>query len=234
MSENTSTISNAIKSTTSSIEKSIEFKYLLVLGSFVLLLDNCLVVFYKKNIFDSFKSLSDPEVSIGNILFFMVLFSFLMSVFFKTLRRAILLLTLPFSSTNEYSDNFVSIDTAEKEAIMSKDDFTLSYIKEQQSAFESLETYLDICFGMIILSIFNFFILGNEKLITSTQFIYQIMDSDYNLWLNILSRTLITAVGFFVLLLFLFCIRQPERIIYLPKDQGSDESETGCLTKNSS
>lgn len=65
MADSSISIGKVITTSTSFVDKAVEFRHFMLLISFLLALDSCLMIFYKKNLLQSFDHLSAPEVSVA-------------------------------------------------------------------------------------------------------------------------------------------------------------------------
>jgi hypothetical protein len=90
MADSSNSISKVITTSTTFIDKAVEFRHFMLLTSFLLALDSCLMIFFKKNLLQSFGSLSAPEVNAAGALVFLGIFAFLMAMLFPVLRYVLL------------------------------------------------------------------------------------------------------------------------------------------------
>lgn len=212
------------------LEKSTEIKFFLLLNAFVLTLDSCLVFFYNKNIFSSFKSFDSVEVSIANALVFLVIFSFMMSVFFMVIRHFSQVLVhyvdIKFGNNDEKpSNDFKSAFRAEKEALKERDKMAYEIVNSHKQQNKEMESALTIGFGVVMLFIFNYYVFGSYSIMTITQQASLMLDNDYGFVVNIVVD-LFFGIYVIGLLLVSYAALRPYKTeyVYLP-DKNKESSE---------
>lgn len=226
MADQSSGITRAVLSASTFVEKSAEFKYFLLFSSLVLLLDSCLVLFFRKNIFQSFVEFPAPELSVGGAVIFLALFSFLMAVFFRALRHILMFPSAyiyfryldsgdaPQSSSKDYSYSSL----AERDALIEKDEFVYARIQDHKSERNSIEAHLNIGFGMCVLFLYNFLVLGDEEVHTLSQVLAFFLDADNGFWVNRFVNAVMGAYVLLVLFVLPLSLKPyDDGKVYLPK-----------------
>lgn len=167
MSEASNTYDKILNSATSIFEKATDFKFFNILISFVLLLDICLIKFFHKNILDAFSGDAPITLNISDALLFFCIFSFFMSVFFKSTRQCLLYVFSLISSstdTEHYSRNGISrkdMFTAEMQAISERDSFILNMINVRRAEIKSMQSQLDVSFSMCCIILYDYYFSSN-------------------------------------------------------------------------
>ncbi|MCA5969027.1 MULTISPECIES: hypothetical protein [Pseudomonas] len=183
MADSASGMSKALATTTSFIEKAIEMRHFMLLISFILALDSCLVFFFQKNLLGAFAKLDAPEVSGGNALVFLGLFAFMMTLLFPTLRQLMLLpinyvsskLQIRYEKFGDPEMRFASV--VRRQAIIDRDKVALDILEKRKSVKEDSETNMNIGFAMSMLLALNFLVLGDANTHTLTQIAQNLLES---------------------------------------------------------
>jgi hypothetical protein len=204
------------------LEKSIEIKFFLLLNAFILTLDSCLVFFYEKNIFSSFRSWADVEVSIANVLVFLVIFSFMMSILFMVVRHVFQVIVHYFDvrffgydkEDNRPIKDFKSTFIAEEIALKERDKMAYEVINSHKHQNKEVESTLTIGFGVVILFVFNYYVFGSDSIMTITQQASLMLDKDYGFVVN---RVVNLFFGIYVigLILIVYASLRPYKTEYV-------------------
>lgn len=232
MSDLGSSISKIVASSTSFVEKAVEFRHFMLFSSFVLLLDSCLVIFFEKALLSSLKSLNDPEVNAANAIVFLGVFFFSMALFFPALRQ-----TLRFGIACGYFKWFWSSETKSEygggwhypslkkdEALKDRDDFVLDIISKHEEEIKNKHVNLNVGFALVLLFAVNFLVIGNESSNTLTQQSALLLDKDFGFWINHLINA---GVGVFIIFSFvMLCLSLnpvEEDKVYIPSGNGESD-----------
>jgi len=246
MADGSSVADKVISGANSLIEKATELRFFLLLCSFILLLDSCLVFFYEKNLLSAFRAPTTADVSVGGAIVFVALFAFLMSVFFRGLRYAIQLgFALAVSridwlqrrERDELGRAYKYPTLALAKAIVEKDSFTYSRIQEHLHAQESSEATLTIGFGMALLFLGNNFVLGSESVQTISQVFASFLAVDHGFWVNRIANAVMGSFLILVVVLFMLALRRTDEAkVYLPDapENYSKPSEPTDITSTAS
>lgn len=152
MSEASSQVSKIASAASSFIEKATEFRFFLLLSSFIILTDNCLGVFYQKNIFQIENTWPIKELTVGGSFFLLGLYAFLMAVFFPALRVLLGMALVAVYHTTGLADVHKEKDKDLKypllvmrDAIIDKDSFTLDLVRRHNE--KAAETNKNLVLG---------------------------------------------------------------------------------------
>ncbi len=239
MSDSSSVAHRVFSGVSTFIEKSTEFKFFLLLSSFILLLDSCLVLFYKANLLDAFSSTAAPEVSIGSAIVFFALFSFLMSVFFRLIRHllqlAIALAALKISwlrskKRDHLGKAYKYPSVARTKALSEKDSFSYERIQEHMQEYVTAERNITIGFGMGLLFLGNIFVLGSDSVQTISQEFSSFLTTDHGFWVNRFANAVMGSYVILVAVLIFLALRTAdESKVYLP-DAPQGNAQPGAPT----
>ncbi|TBU79355.1 hypothetical protein DNK06_13170 [Pseudomonas daroniae] len=174
MADSSISIGKVITTSTSFVDKAVEFRHFMLLISFLLALDSCLMIFYKKNLLQSFDHLSAPEVSVAGALVFLGIFAFLMALFFPVLRHVLLAVTTWIkycypTKNKERDHDFRYPSTVRREALIERDKLIIELLEKQDEQKSSHETNMNIGFGLVIMFAVNYLILGTDQALTLAQ-----------------------------------------------------------------
>ncbi|WP_156906453.1 hypothetical protein [Halomonas halocynthiae] len=204
MADSGPSISKIVASSTSFVEKAVEFRHFMLFTAFVLLLDSCLVIFYGKDLLSSFESLNEPEVNAANAIVFLALFFFSMALFFPALRQIIRLGIAwvyfkwfwSLESKNEYGDGWHYPSLKKDEALKNRDNFVLDIIAKHEEEIMNKHINLNVGFALVLLFAVNFLAIGSESLNTLTQQAAFLLDKDFGFWIN---RLINAGIGVFII-----------------------------------
>lgn len=225
MADSSNSISKVITTSTTFIDKAVEFRHFMLLISFLLALDSCLMIFYKKNLLQSFGSFSAPEVNAAGALVFLGIFAFLMALLFPVLRQLFLAVTTWIKWRFPSRDNQIDHDyrypsSMRKRALIERDKLIIELLDKQDEQKRDHETNMNIGFGLVLSFAINYLVLGTGQVLTLTQTAATLLDASPGFWISALIRL---AVGTFVvsLMVILAMSLTPEASdkIYLPESE---------------
>ncbi|MEE4626642.1 hypothetical protein V2L00_23345 [Pseudomonas alliivorans] len=227
MADSASGMSKVLTTTTTFIEKAIEFRHFMLIVSFLLALDSSLIIFYQKNLLESFLSLNAPEVDAAGALIFLGLFAFLMSLLFPAMRQLLLGLTrylwvqmsvhLP-RPRPDYDYEYTGY--VRRRAITERDKLLMDLVYKQEEVTHDHNVNMNIGFAVVMLFVLNFWMLGTAQFMTLTQVAATLPDVVKGFWL-----TGLVYISYGVFLTFLSAIfwmsLNPERQnkMYLPESE---------------
>lgn len=225
MSDSSPSIGKVITTSTTFVDKAVEFRHFMLLISFILALDSSLMIFFRKNLAGAFSNLGAPEVSAGNALIFLGGFAFLMAVLFPVLRELILLVgdivTAFRPSKRSSNPDYQSPLAVMRTALIERDKVAVEEVGKHQQLRGEHQTNMKIGFAMALLFAFNWLALGDSQHLTVTQTAAALPGSLTGFWVNFLAW--ISKWMFVVFAGWVFWLSitpdQPERI-YMPE---SDE-----------
>lgn len=232
MSDSGPSISKIVSSSTSFVEKAVEFRHFMLFTAFLLLLDSCLVVFYKKGLTAAFLSLDDPEVSAGNALIFLGAFFFSMALFFPAIRQLFRLgVGYIFfkwfwdpKANNKLGDDWHFPSLKKKDALINKDDFVLSLVQKHEDEAMDKNINLNVGFSLVSLFLVNYFVIGDGALQSLTQQAALLIDTDFGFWVNGLINA---GIGIFSIFLFIMLCLSLDPVeedrIYIPSQSNPIE-----------
>lgn len=236
MADSGSSISKIVASSTSFVEKAVEFRHFMLFTAFVLLLDSCLVIFFGKDLLSSFDSLNEPEVNAANAIVFLGVFFFSMALLFPALRQIIRLGIAwvyfkwfwSSESKNEYGGGWHYPSIKKDEALKNKDGFVLDIIAKHEEETMNKHINLNVSFALVLVFAVNFLVIGSESLNTLTQQAALLLDKDFGFWIN---RLINAGIGVFVIfsviMLGLSLNPVEEDKVYIPSDdRESDDRES--------
>ncbi|MBD8187802.1 hypothetical protein IFU20_16580 [Pseudomonas viridiflava] len=240
MAESASGISKVFATTTTFIEKAIEFRHFMLVVSFLLALDSCLIVFYDKNLLESFSSLKAPEVNVASALVFLGIFAFLMALMLPAMRLVSIEITrflLVYLSTllperqSEPNHNFVYPNVARTKAIKERDKLLMELVHEHEAEEEHHKVNMNIAFAMVVLFLINSMILGNDHSTTLAQEAGKLPKSVEGFWLNAFIYVSYLGFGAFLTIVLGMSIK-PDHMekMYLPE---SDVEKQARIEKES-
>jgi len=175
-----------IKDAPSFIEKITEARFFCILGAFIFALDSALVYFARKNVLTLSTLSNTPEITIGNAIVFIGVFSFLIGICFPTLRTIgryisglpLLFLSafdiMPFLKTSDPA--FQSVFSAQRQAILERNEFALKLIDQHLEQQNKFEKQLDLIFGMTVLFACNLLVFGDQNVQTLSQVFASLLD----------------------------------------------------------
>lgn len=205
MSDSNLSIGKALSTSTTFVEKSIEFRHFMLLISFILTLDSSLVIFYKKGLLNAFSSFDAPEVSAGNALVFLGLFGFLMTVLFPALRQILLMVpkyvSLKWPKQHEHDYNLGWPSLIRKKAIIERDKVALEILDKHEAVQHENRTNMNIGFAMVVLFALNFLVLGDDQTLSLSQTSATLLEAKTGFWLTALIR--LSLGGFLIFSAFI-------------------------------
>lgn len=149
------------------IEKSTDFKYFTLISSIIFSLDIFCIIVYKENIiktFINFDSLVNTKEYVYFAVFF-VIFSFLITSFFPTVRFAIKSIFLYFNKFDNLIDtnkDYKSLSSVKDEAIQKKDKFLFSLVEKEEIEYLEMEKKLNISFALGLFIVIDWLINDNS------------------------------------------------------------------------
>ncbi|MCQ9473397.1 hypothetical protein V2K57_25595 [Pseudomonas alliivorans] len=209
MADSASGMSKALATTTSFIEKAVEMRHFMLLISFILALDSCLVIFYHKNLLGAFSKLDAPEVSGGNALVFLGLFAFLMTLLFPALRHILLVIPTyisirwPNRNHQQRDPDLRWTSIVRKKALIERDKVMLEILEKKQAAHDEEMINMNIGFAMAMLLALNFLVLGDNQTITLSQTAAFLHDTLTGFWVSVLVNFCLGGIVIFCVLLVL-------------------------------
>ncbi len=223
MADSSTSISKAITTSTTFVDKAVEFRHFMLLISFLLALDSCLMIFYKKNLLQSFSRLDAPEVNAGGALVFLGVFAFLMALFFPVLRQGLLAFTTAIKlmwGTNgkEVNHDFRDIYTARRQALIERDKLIVELLDKQEAQRRDHEINMNIAFGLVLMFAINFLNLGTAQVLSLTQTAATLPGAITGFWVNALILTAFgTFTAFLLAILAMSLAPESREKIYLPE-----------------
>lgn len=223
-----SSISRIVTSSTSFVEKAVEFRHFMLFTYFVFLLDSCLILFYKKPLLSAFSGLNAPEVSAANAIVFMGVFFFSMALFFPTLRQITRMCVAwiyfkwfyKFPTTNSAASGWHYPSLIKEKALLNKDKFVLDLIDKHEEETNSKNINFNVGFSLAIISAINYFTLGDKSLNTITQQAVLLLDANFGFIINqIVKMVIFVFVIFNLIMLYLSLNPIEEDKIYLPDSE---------------
>jgi hypothetical protein len=228
MADSSNSISKVITTSTTFIDKAVEFRHFMLLTSFLLALDSCLMIFFKKNLLQSFGSLSAPEVNAAGALVFLGIFAFLMAMLFPVLRYVLLGVTTwikwqyPAKDKKNNHDYRYPSD-ARKKALIERDKLIIELLDKENEQRRDHQTNMNIGFGLVIMFLINYLFLGTDQVLTLTQTAVTLLDVMKGFWISALIHiSLGTFTIFLVAVLAMSLKPETSDKIYLPE---SDEEK---------
>ncbi|CAM3117002.1 hypothetical protein PSFL111601_05495 [Pseudomonas floridensis] len=179
----------------------------MLLISFILALDSCLVIFYHKNLLGAFSKLDAPEVSGGNALVFLGLFAFLMTLLFPALRHMLLVIPTyisirwPNRNHQQRDPDLRWTSIVRKKALIERDKVMLEILEKKQAAHDEEMINMNIGFAMAMLLALNFLVLGDNQTITLSQTAAFLHDTLTGFWVSVLVKFCLGGVVIFCVLL---------------------------------
>lgn len=226
-----------LKDLPSVFEKITEFRFLCLFIAFSFALDNALVYFAHKNLLAL--STNSPEITIGNAIVFVGVFSFLLSAcfpFFRTvirigfdtlLRSFLCQIAAHFERPTTYNNPAIkSIFAVESKALLEQNEFDLKLVaqyreKQRENERES-ERNFNLIFGMTILFACNLWTFGDQNVPTISQVFASLLDQPMGFGVY---PTLKAIYGAFFLLTFgmslygIWPFLSQDEKIYLPRPE---------------
>ncbi len=203
MADSSISIGKVITTSTSFVDKAVEFRHFMLLISFLLALDSCLMIFYKKNLLQSFDHLSAPEVSVAGALVFLGIFAFLTALFFPVLRHVLLAATTWIkiyfpTKGEERNHDFRYPSAARREALIERDKLIIELLEKQDEQKSNHETNMNISFGLVIMFAIDYLTLGTDHTLTLAQTAATIPGIISGFWISLLIQI---AFGIFIVFL---------------------------------
>ncbi|KAA0982672.1 hypothetical protein FQ192_31230 [Pseudomonas sp. ANT_J12] len=234
MADSSTSISKAITTSTTFVDKAVEFRHFMLLISFLLALDSCLMIFYKKNLLQSFGKLDAPEVNAGGALVFLGIFAFLMALFFPVLRQVLLAFTswiklLCRTKGKEINHDFRDTSTARRKALIHRDKLIVELLDKQEAQRRDHETNMNIAFGLVFMFAINFLNLGTGEVLSLTQTAATLLDTITGFWASTLILMAFGTFNFFLLVILAMSLTpETSEKIYLPE---SDEEKAARIER---
>ncbi|MDN5087127.1 hypothetical protein O8C74_08590 [Aliarcobacter butzleri] len=213
----------------SSFEKIIEFRHFTLIWSFIFALDIFCIIVYKQNFISVFSTTNFKDFEMVYLILFIGLFTFLMTLFFPTLRyilRTIIFLIYNDTSTEKNTD-YKYLFSVKKEALKTKDSFLASLVEKKEIENKNLEIDLNISFALSTLVIVDYFLSSDIQSISS----YLISLSENISGIFYITYLFMIIVFIVILGFWLYTSLLPYQIekIYLP----DDEEPNKTLERNS-
>lgn len=216
-------ISKAISTITTFVDKAVEFRHFMLLVSFLLALDSSLMIFYEKNLLQSFSRLDAPEVNAGGALVFLGIFAFLMALFFPVLRNVLLAFTTGIKlqlkiNVRETNPDICDSSTARRQAIIDRDKLIIELLDKQEAQRRDHRTNMNIAFGLVFMFAFNFHNPGAGEVRSLTQTAANILDTISGFWASTLILMAFGTFNFFLLVILVMSLTpETNDEIYLPE-----------------
>ncbi|WP_338585508.1 hypothetical protein [Pseudomonas sp. MAG733B] len=226
MADSSTSISKVITTSTTFIDKAVEFRHFMLLISFLLALDSCLMIFYQKNLVQSFGSLSAPEVNAAGALVFLGIFAFLMALLFPVLRQILLAVTTwikwycPTKGKQiDHDYSFPSI--VRKKALIERDKLIIELLDKNEEHRRDHEINMNIGFGLVLMFAINYLVLGTDQVMTLSHTAVTLREASTGFWISALIQIALgTFTIFLMVILALSLTPEASDKIYLPE---SDE-----------
>ncbi|WP_263259011.1 hypothetical protein [Pseudomonas oryzihabitans] len=223
MADSNISIGKVISTSSNFVDKAVEFRHFMLLISFLLALDSCLMIFYKKNLLQSFDHLSAPEVSAPGALIFLGIFAFLMALFFPVLRHLLLAATTwirfyyPIKEEGS-SNDFRYPSLARREALIKRDKLIIELLEKQEEQKVNHETNMNIGFGLAVMFAIDYSALGNDEILTLAQTAAALPDLISGFWISLLIRIAFGVFIIFLLVIFAMSLTpDTDQKLYLPE-----------------
>lgn len=229
MADSASGMTKVLATTTTFIEKAVEFRHFMLIISFLLALDSCLVIFYNKNLLESFAKLNAPEVSVASALVFLGIFAFLMALLFPALRLFFIGVTRFISAyTRHYAssilpersrDNDYTFPSAVRaKAITERDKLLLDLVHKHEEEKHNHEVNMNIAFAMVVLFVMNSLILGTAQSMTLTQVAGTLPERINGFWLSAFIHVSYVGFGAFVTIVLGMSLKPDNMLkMYMPE-----------------
>lgn len=236
MADSSTSISKAITTSATFVDKAVEFRHFMLLVSFLLALDSCLMIFYKKNLLQSFSRLDAPEVNAGGALVFLGIFAFLMALFFPVLRNVLLAFTTGIKlqlkiNARETKSDVRDTSTARRQALIDRDKLIIELLDKQEVQRRDHRTNMNIAFGLVLLFAFNFLNLGAGEVLSLTQTAATLLDTITGFWASTLILMAFGTFNFFLLVILVMSLTpETSNEIYLPE---SDAEKAARIERES-
>jgi len=216
-------ISKAITTSTTFVDKAIEFRHFMLLISFLLALDSSLMIFYKKNLLQSFGSLDAPEVNAAGALVFLGVFAILMALFFPVVRQILLLIVqliavrLPLPRP-EINHDVRSVYLVREKALIERDKLVIELLDKQQDQNSEHHTNMNIGFSLVIIFLVNYLVVGTDQLLSLTQTAVKLVDVIEGFWVSVLLMSVLATFACFLTAMLINSLTPPPPSrIYLPE-----------------
>jgi hypothetical protein len=186
------------------------------------------MIFYKKNLLQSFGRLSSPEVSVAGALVFLGVFAFLMALFFPVLRHVLLAVTIWIkfyypTKGEENNHDFRYPSIARRKALIERDKLIIELLEKQDEQRKNHETNMNIGFGLVIMFAIDYLILGTDQVLTLAQTVATVPGIISGFWISLLIHiAFATFIIFLVVVLTMSLTPDTNEKIYLPE---SDEEK---------
>lgn len=223
MADSSTSISKAITTSTTFVDKAVEFRHFILLISFLLALDSCLMIFHQKNLLQSFSKLEAPEVNAGGALVFLGIFAFLMTLFFPALRKVLIAFTTAIklmrgTKGKEINHDFRDTATARREALIHRDKLIIELLDKQEAQRRDHDTNMNIAFGLVLMLAINFLNLGTPQVLSLTQTAATLPGAITGFWVNaFILAALFTFTAFLLAMLAMSLTPETSDKLYLPE-----------------
>ncbi len=212
-------IKESIKTTNSILQKANDFKYFALLGSFVLILDFTLVMYYGVALIDLSFGFVKNDVSVGSVLIFFAMFSLFISFVVGTFRSVLIGIfqfvpynIIRFFSKNDFYEkneeiHYLTINELKRFAIKNNNNVAYSmYLNwQEEKKSESLLEQYSLAFLMAsILNAYVSFTLSDNTIL-SFSFLDKSNLNEFSIDLLIIFLTIILYVGFIYIGIFRGC-----------------------------
>lgn len=234
MADSSTSIGKVITTSTTFIDKAVEFRHFMLLVSFLLALDSCLIIFYKKNLLQSFGSLSAPEVNAAGALVFLGIFAFLMALLFPVLRQILLIVTTWIKWQCPVKDKEINHDyhypsIVRHKALIERDKLIIELLDKEAEQSREHQANMNVGFGLVLMFVINYFMLGTGQVLTLTQAAVTLLDVMTGFWISaLISISLGIFAVFLLVILGMSLTPETSDKIYLPE---SDEERTARKEK---
>lgn len=225
MSESNLSISKIVASSTSFVEKAVEFRHFMLFTSFILFLDSCLLIFFGKNILSSFANRNDPEVNAASAIIFLGVFFFSMAIFFPALRHiartivALIHYKWPSKSIKKsvLDNDWHYLSAIKYVALKNKDKVALDIIEKHELEIKNKNINLNIGFALSFLFTINYFVLGDDTIRSITQQAELLLDKDFGFWIDrIINAGIAVFIIFNLIMTILSLNPYEEDQVYMP------------------
>lgn len=227
MADSSSSISKIITTSTTFIDKAVEFRHFMLLMSFLLALDSCLMIFFKKNLLQSFGSLTAPEVNAAGALIFLGIFAFLMALLFPVLRQIFLAVSIwinlqyPIKGKDtDINHDYRYLSSVREKVLIERDKLIIELLDKEDELRRVHQTNMNIGFGLVNIFAINYIVLGTDQVLTLTQTAVTLRDVMTGFWISALVNiSLGTFAVFLLVIFFMSLIPETSDKIFLPESE---------------
>jgi len=177
------------------------------MSNFVLLLDNSLAVFYRKNIFSLESTWPPKEIPVGIIILFLFFYALYASYFLPIMRYVSGLIVIIINNNTrllsfpkERDADYKWPHLVMKEAIIAKDAFNYNLACSHNKNTEAMNKNLTLGFGIPILLLINYFVGSVELPSVSMEIIAFAWPLEVH-WINYVVRAATIAFGILAIIL---------------------------------